>query len=140
MTTTIIFAVLALFAAPVEPFNKSKGVALKGHDPVSYFKENRPVKGSPEITHAWMGATWQFASVENRDAFRANPEQYAPQFGGYCSWAVSNNYTADIDPEAWKIVDGKLYLNYNKSVRKKWEEDLHKRIEDGHRNWPNLHR
>ena len=124
-----------------EPVNKDRqGVALSGYDPVAYFRETRPVKGSEKFTHSYMGATWRFASAENRDLFAAIPENYAPQFGGFCSWAVSHNYTAEIDPEAWKIVEGKLYLNYNKKVQKMWEEDLYKYIGDGNRNWPGLHR
>lgn len=128
-------------AAPVDPVNKNRsGVALKGYDPVAYFKQAKPVKGSAQFTHEWMGARWQFASAGNRDAFAANPSQYAPEFGGYCSWAVSQGYTADVDPDAWKIVDGKLYLNYSKDVQKKWEQDVGKRIEQANRNWPGLHK
>ena len=135
-----LLAGLAFAAAPVASVNQKSGVAVKGHDPVAYFTESRPVKGNPQFTYEWMGARWQFASAANRDTFAADPAKYAPQFGGYCAWAVSNNYTADIDPEAWKIVGGKLYLNYNKSVQRKWEQELDKRIADGERNWPGLHR
>ena len=125
----------------VDPVNKNRnGLALKGYDPVAYFKHDKPVKGSAEITHDWMGATWRFASAENRDAFAADPAQYAPQFGGYCSWAVSQGYTADIDPEAWRIVEGQLHLNYNKKVQRKWEQDVSTRIQKANRNWPNLHK
>jgi YHS domain-containing protein len=125
----------------VDPVNKSgSGVALKGYDPVAYFTESKPVNGSQQFEYEWMGAKWWFASATDRDRFASKPEQYAPQFGGYCAWAVSNNYTADGDPEAWKIVDGKLYVNYNKSVQNKWEQDLNKRIDDAVRNWPSLHR
>lgn len=141
------FAAIALFAAagfartPVDPVNKSnKGVALKGYDPVAYFTQGTPVKGSTQFTHEWMGATWLFANSEDRELFAASPEKYAPQYGGYCSWAVSNNYTAEIDPGAWKIVGGKLYLNYSKDVQVKWAQDLEKRIMDADRNWPGLHK
>jgi YHS domain-containing protein len=130
-----------LMLAAADPVNKDRaGVALKGHDPVAYFTGQKAVKGSARFTHEWMGARWQFVTAGNRDAFAANPEQYAPQFGGYCAWAVSRGYTADIDPEAWKIVDGELYLNYSKDVQKKWEQDIPKRIEEGNRNWPKLHK
>ena len=87
-----------------------------------------------------MGAKWWFASAVDREQFVKEPDRYAPQFGGYCAWAVSNNYTADGDPQAWKIVDGKLYVNYNKSVQKKWEQDVNKRIDNASQNWPALHR
>lgn len=126
--------------SPVDPVNHSSGVAIQGYDPVAYFQQSRPVKGSPQFSHMWMGATWLFASAANRDLFQANPQQYAPQFGGYCAWAVSNGYTAKIDPEAWKIVDGKLYLNYSKDVQRMWEKEIDKRIEAGTRNWPGLHK
>ena len=86
-----------------------------------------------------MGAKWYFASAANRDAFAKNSQKYAPQFGGYCAWAVSQGYTAGIDPEAWKIVDGKLYLNYSKSVQKMWEQDVPGNIRKGNENWPKLH-
>jgi len=136
------FLSLALVAAPalVDPVNTRRGVALKGHDPVAYFKRQAPVKGSPQFAHQWMGATWHFENAGNRDAFAADPARFAPQYGGYCAWAVSQNYTADVDPEAWRIVDGKLYLNYSKSVQKKWEQDVRKRIEDADLNWPRLHK
>lgn len=125
----------------VEPVNTTgKGVALKGYDPVAYFNEGGPTKGSPNFTHQWMGAEWHFASAENRDQFSADPERYAPQYGGYCAYAVSEGHTANINPEAWKIVDGKLYLNYSKGVQKKWEKDQAGRIQAADENWPRLHK
>jgi YHS domain-containing protein len=127
--------------APVEAVNKGRGgVALKGHDPVAYFTESKPVKGSASLAQEWNGAVWHFSRAENQRLFAANPAQYAPQYGGYCSWAVSKGYTADIDPAAWKIVDGKLYLNYSKSVQQMWEKDLRARIEAADKNWPLLHK
>ena len=140
--TLALLAGAALMARePVEPINKDRSsVAIKGYDPVAYFKQGKPVKGAPTLTEEWMGAKWQFSSPESRDLFRADPAKYAPQFGGYCAWAVSQGYTADTDPDAWKIVGDKLYLNYNKSVQKKWEQDTPKYIEDGNRNWPGLHK
>jgi YHS domain-containing protein len=127
--------------APVEAVNKGRGgVALKGHDSVAYFTESKPVKGSASLAQEWNGAVWHFSTEENQRLFAANPAQYAPQYGGYCSWAVSKGYTADIDPAAWKIVDGKLYLNYSKSVQQMWEKDLRARIEAADKNWPMLHK
>jgi YHS domain-containing protein len=131
----------AATAGPVDPvFQDRKGVAIGGYDPVAYFKLSRPVKGSAQFSHSWQNATWLFQNAENRDLFKANPSQYAPQFGGYCAWAVSKGYTADTDPDAWKIVGGKLYLNYSKDVQKKWEADLNNRIREGEKNWPSLHK
>ena len=100
----------------VDPVNNNNATAIKGYDPVAYFKQSAAVKGSPQFTTQWMGATWQFSSAENRDLFAANPEQYAPQYGGYCAYAVSEGHTASIDPEAWKIVDGKLYVRTQKTL------------------------
>jgi hypothetical protein len=85
-----------------------------------------------------MGANWRFASAENRDRFAADPERYAPQYGGYCAYAVSEGTTADIDPEAWKVVDGKLYLNLSKDVQKLWEQDIPGYIEKADANWPEI--
>jgi len=125
----------------VDPVYKdNRGVAIRGYDPVAYFKEAKPVKGSAQFSHAWMGATWQFANDANRALFAADPEKYAPRFGGYCAFAVSKNQTAEIDPEAWKIIDGRLYLNYSKAVQKKWEDDVMTRIEAATKNWPALHK
>jgi hypothetical protein len=132
---------MALAAAAVPPVNKNRsGVALKGYDPVAYFEQGQPVKGSGALTVDWMGAKWQFSSTGNRDLFQADPQKYTPQYGGYCAWAVGHGYTADTDPEAWKIVDGKLYLNYNKSVQRMWEPEHRKWIEAGNANWPKLHK
>lgn len=126
-------------AAVVDPVNKNLfGTALKGYDPVAYFKEGKSVKGKNEFRHDWSGAKWYFASAANRDEFAGNPEKYAPQFGGYCAWAVANGYTANIDPAAWKIVDGKLYLNYSRDVQQKWEADIPGFIKKGNENWPKL--
>ncbi len=117
-----------------------RNIAMHGYDPVAYFVEGRPAKGSAQFTAQWMGAVWMFASAGHRDLFQKEPEKYAPRYGGYCAWAVSQGYTANGDPEAWRIVDGKLYLNYSKSVRKKWEQDTAARIKEGDRNWPELHK
>jgi YHS domain-containing protein len=114
------------------------GVAIEGTDPVAYFDEGKPVAGSSDFEHDWMGATWRFASAENRDRFAAEPETYAPQYGGYCAWAVSQGYTAKIDPAAWKIVDGKLYLNYSKDVQTQWAGDIPGNIAKGDANWPQI--
>lgn len=86
-------------------------VAILGYDTVAYFVEGHPVPGSPEIQQSWLGATWYFSSVANRDAFAADPIHYAPQYGGFCAGSVANgNITANIDPESFRIIDGKLYL------------------------------
>ena len=125
-------------AMALDPVFNWRRTALRGTDPVAYFTDGRPVEGSRRFTHEWQGATWRFASAQNRDSFAADPERYAPQYGGYCAWAVSQGYTASTDPEAWRIVDGKLYLNYSKSVQRRWEKDIPGNIAKADRNWPGL--
>jgi YHS domain-containing protein len=112
--------------------------AVGGYDPVAYFKEGKPVAGKSDITWTWKGASWRFASAENREAFRQKPEAYAPAYGGYCAWAVSQGYTAKGDPKYWKIVDGRLYLNYNAGVQKNWEKDIPGHLSRADRNWPKV--
>ncbi|MEM9213618.1 MAG: YHS domain-containing (seleno)protein [Cyanobacteria bacterium P01_F01_bin.150] len=118
--------------------NVEEGVAIDGADPVAYFTESKALIGDAAFAHEWQGATWHFASAENRDLFAENPEQYAPQYLGYCAWAVSQGYTAPIDPEAWKIVDGKLYLNYDKRVQDRWSKDIPGNIAKADANWPGV--
>lgn len=114
------------------------GVAIDGYDPVAYFTEGMPVEGSSEHAHDWMGAEWHFASAEHLAMFRENPEKYAPKYGGYCAWAVSQGYTADIDPDAWRIVDGALYLNYSQDIQTRWEQDIPGNIRAADANWPEI--
>ena len=118
-----------------KPVFAEDGVAIRGTDPVAYFKESKAVQGSSEFEYEWMGVKWQFSNEENRDLFASNPEEYAPQYGGYCAWAVSQGYTASIDPQAWKIVDGKLYLNYSQDVQKRWSKDIPGNIAKADANW-----
>ena len=111
------------FAQTDEIYN-DQGVAVDGTDMVAYFTESRPVAGDASITHNWKGVTWQFASTENRDLFAANPQAYAPQYGGYCAFAVSEGYIAPTVPQAWTIYEGKLYLNFSCRIRRRWERDI----------------
>lgn len=115
-----------------------RGAAIRGYDPVAYFTERMPVRGSEEFTFDWNGATWRFKNAENRDLFAENPEMYAPQYGGYCAWAVSRGYTARIDPDAWSIYEGKLYLNYSLGVRRQWSADIPGNVARGDANWPGV--
>ena len=123
--------------APIFTDFKSK-LALDGHDAVAYFRTGKPVKGAAAHVVAWNGATWHFASAENKAAFEAKPEAFAPQYGGYCAWAVSQGYTAKGDPSHWRIVDGKLYLNYNASVQKSWEQNIPGHVSKADKNWPTV--
>jgi len=86
------------------------GVALKGHDTVAYFTEKRPVMGTPQNGYEWDGSRYLFSSVKNREAFAANPDRYAPQFGGLCATGLGMGMKTAADPNVWKIVDGKLYV------------------------------
>jgi YHS domain-containing protein len=136
-----LFLLLGANAAQaVDPVNKSflGGVAIKGYDPVAYFEQGKPVEGNKQFEQQWKDATWRFASAANRDKFKANPEKYAPQYGGYCAYAVSLGVTADIDPEAWSLVDGKLYLNKDKSIQKTWSQDIPGHIKSANENWPKI--
>ena len=112
-------------------------VAVGGYDAVSYFS-GKPAKGDANYATEYKGATWRFASVENLKSFKANPAKYAPQYGGYCAWAAAQGYTAKGNPKNWRIVDGKLYLNYNDDVQKKWEIDIPGFISAANMNWPGL--
>ena len=139
MWFTAFLLVLPISAEAIAPvYSTYLGGAIRGYDPVAYFTEKKPVEGKRAYSHKWKGATWYFASEKNRDLFRAAPEKYAPRYGGYCAYAVSRGYTASIVPEAWKIVDGKLYLNYSKGVQQTWEQDIPGNIKLGDKNWPRL--
>jgi len=140
--------ILALGAAALQPQSAQAAdpvytgtlsdLAVSGYDPVAYFAEGKPVEGSSDYEHEWNGATWRFASQENLEAFKAEPEKYAPQYGGYCAWAVSQGYTASADPDAWKIVDGKLYLNYSQSIQQRWSQDIPGNVSKADENWPKV--
>lgn len=111
-------------------------VAIKGYDTVAYFLENKPVQGSEEFSYEWEDAKWHFASADNRELFQANPARYAPQFGGYCALGIALGQYAVVDPEAWTIVDGKLYLNKSIEVRDtRWRKDPGKHIPKAEENW-----
>ena len=114
------------------------GLALKGYDPVAYFTEGKPVEGRKEFTHEYAEANWRFVSAANRDLFAGNPEKYAPQYGGYCACGISQAKFFDGNPQVWKIVAGKLYVNYNKDIEKTWAQDIPGFIAQADTNWPNL--
>jgi hypothetical protein len=133
-------AVAATPAAAAEPavytprFSK---LALGGYDPVSYF-DGAPAKGDARFTMTLQGVEYRFASAANRARFGASPDAFLPQYGGYCAWAVSRGYTAKSDPLAWKVVNGKLYLNYDLSVQKRWAADIPGNVAKADKNWPQV--
>ena len=137
---TLSVAGAAVAGGKVAPVNiDKKGLALHGYDPVSYFESDKPQPGSEAFSYSYGGATWRFTSAENRKKFAQSHDMYMPQFGGYCAYAVSENRTADIDPLLYKVVGGKLYVNYDAKVQKIWESDIPGRIAKAEKNWPGLH-
>jgi len=112
--------------------------AIKGYDAVAYFTEGRPVEGSDDYVFEYQGAQWKFASQQHLDLFKANPEAYAPQYGGYCAYAVANGDTASAEPDLWTIHDGKLYLNYNRRINDRFRNDIEAFIEQADTNWPEI--
>lgn len=143
VTRRSLLALCVWIAMPATAFAADEvytadGAALGGTDVVAYFTQMAPVPGDPDITHDWMGVTWRFASTTHRDQFAADPTAYAPQYGGYCAYAVSEGYTAPTDPEAWSMVEAKLYLNYSPEVQALWGEDIPGRISAANANWPDV--
>ncbi|MBE9609538.1 YHS domain-containing (seleno)protein [Chitinilyticum piscinae] len=116
----------------------AQGVGLQGYDPVAYFTDKAPVLGNSAYKASHNGVTYHFASKAHRDQFTANPAHYAPQFGGFCAMGVALDKKLDGDPQAWKIVDGKLYLNVNKEVQKKWLEDVPGNLKKANMEWPQI--
>jgi YHS domain-containing protein len=141
LLTVALFAGIAGPAAagsatpPVSAVNTDNGVALKGYDPVAYFTTGQPTPGLDQYTYRYKGVTYRFGSAENRDRFKASPDAYAPQYGGYCAYAMSINRIADIDPARWAIVDGKLYLNKNRLAHTLWSVNKGGHISDGDQHW-----
>lgn len=119
-------------------FYANDGTAIGGYDTVAYFTRGAPTMGQPDIAVMWKGAIWHFSSHENREAFEANPRAYAPQFGGYCAYAVALGYTTSTDPQAWKIVDGKLYLVHSRDIEQVWERELTGNIALAEAHWPGV--
>ena len=113
-----------------------KGPALEGYDPVAYFTDQKPVAGDARFETQWRGATWRFASAEHRDLFANEPERYAPQYGGYCAYAMSNGGFSPGDAKRWRIVDDKLYLNTNLIAQSLWESNIPKRVREADGHWP----
>lgn len=113
-------------------------VAIRGYDPVAYFTMARAVLGKAEISHEWLGAVWQFSDEKHLELFRENPISYAPQYGGNCADAVAyNTFTTNIDPNAWRIIDGKLYLNFDQGAAEEIEE-IPGQLERAEANWPGV--
>lgn len=116
----------------------NSGVAIQGYDPVAFFTDGKPVKGTPEFSFKHAGATYLFASKENQELFEKAPAKYEPVFGGYCAYGVSRNKLVEIDVQAFQIVDGRLLLQYSKGVREKFNKDQTGNLAKANENWPKL--
>jgi YHS domain-containing protein len=116
----------------------TKNGAIDGYDPVAYFTDSKPVKGNKQFALKWNDAIWYFATKEHEDLFKAEPSKYAPQFGGFCAYGVSRGYKVKIDPQAWDILEGKLYLNYDLDVQKTWRKDRPGYIQKANTNWAKI--
>lgn len=136
-STTFVLTRPAIAMEP--PVYAEEGIAIDGADPVAFFslaEDDGPVIGSPEFALDWEGATWHFANAENRELFEADPEAYAPAFGGYCAFAASRGYVASTVPEAWSVIEGRLFLNFSVRIRRRWLREVPDAIEQGDANWP----
>jgi uncharacterized membrane protein YphA (DoxX/SURF4 family)/YHS domain-containing protein len=140
--TLVAVVALSSFAADARAgeFYGKDGVAIKGYDPVAYFTDGKAVAGSPEHTAEYQGSIFHFSSQENRDVFAADPAKYAPQYGGFCAFGTAGGYKAKIEPAAFTVVDGKLYLNYDERVQKQWRADIPKFVAKADQNWPEVSR
>lgn len=146
-TLALAVAAAGVLANPAHAYDENStstvnvdvdGVALKGHDPVAYFNAGAPTLGKNQFSAKHQGATYRFASAANRDAFAANPPKYTPAYGGFCAMGVALEKKLDVDPQAWRVVDGKLYLNVNKDVQKRWLDDVPGNLAAADKNWPRL--
>lgn len=136
-----IFVIAALLTGPAfaaEAQFQIGGVALGGYDPVSYFREQKAERGRPEFRYRYNDSTWHFSSELHRDLFAADPQQYAPQYGGFCAYAISQGQLVPVDPYSWTIHAGKLYLNYSTRVREAWRANPGRYVEAAAENWEKL--
>lgn len=115
-----------------------EGKAIRGYDPVAYFTESKAVRGNAKFVYSWGGSDWHFVTADNLNTFRQDPDKYVPQYGGYCAYGMANGYKAPTDNDSWTIVNGKLYLNYNKDVQKLWKEKQTGYIPSADKNWPKI--
>jgi YHS domain-containing protein len=142
MTKFSIFLVSLILSTGVfaqeGTFYSADGVAIKGYDPVSYFTEGRAVKGTDGYVFQWSGSQWKFSSQANLDSFKANPEKYAPQYGGWCAYGCSESHKSPTDPNAFTIVNNRLYLNYSIKVKELWIKDTTTRIKSADNYWKSL--
>jgi YHS domain-containing protein len=137
IAVVVLFSALSVKAQTSEIFAPG-GKAIKGYDPVAFFKESKPVKGADSLSYHWKGADWLFASRENLAAFSASPEKYAPQYGGYCAYGTSQGHKAPTETGTWTVVNDKLYFNYNAKVKEIWVKDQEALIKVADQKWPEV--
>jgi YHS domain-containing protein len=135
LAALILLCIMKVQAQKSEVFAPA-GKAIKGYDPVAFFKAAKPVMGADSLSYSWKGADWNFSSQQNLDSFKTNPEKYAPQYGGYCAYGTSAGHKAPTQTDTWTIVDGKLYFNYNGKVKEMWMKNQPALIEKANENWP----
>jgi len=135
--TSLLFLFTSASAKPVNTgwFNST---AVKGYDTVAYFTKEKAVKGKSEFIHKWNGVKWKFASQKNLELFKASPKKYAPQYGGYCAYAMADGKKVSIDPKSFDVKNGRLYLNYSSDIQKKWKADVVDYIEKADEAWEKL--
>jgi len=140
LAAAILFTAPAIAAELRSPdiWTDMHGRALKGYDAVAYHLERRPVKGDEVYALEWKGAKWLFATAENRDKFAAEPERWAPQFGGYCAWGIAKDRTVGVNPTIFRIFDDKLYLNLNMKVHKEWLHNRRVFVDIANEKWPDI--
>jgi YHS domain-containing protein len=130
-------AICSIYAQKSEVFS-TNGIAIKGYDPVAFFKESKPVMGHDPLSYQWKGATWLFSTKENLEAFKAEPVKYAPQYGGYCAYGAAEGHKAPTETNTWTILNDKLYFNYNQEVRGMWMKNQKANIVKANANWDNI--
>lgn len=119
-------------------FFEQNGTAIRGYDPVAYFTDRQPMKGSADFSTTHKGAVFHFSTAEHQNTFMADPDKYVPQYGGFCAYGMAKGYKASTDPAAFTVYQGKLYLNYSLSVRELWSEDIPSHIQKAEHNWPHI--
>lgn len=136
---SFLFSLLLISSSVAGKINTGwfSNLAVKGYDVVAYHKENKAIKGSEKYSYKYQKAEWHFSSEENLNLFKENPTAYVPQYGGYCAFAVASGDAADIDPKVFSIHEGKLYLNYNPEIGKKWEANKLEFIKKADIYWEN---
>lgn len=133
----VLFTMLTAYAQKSEVF-APEGKAIKGYDPVAFFRASKPVMGQDSLSYNWKNATWLFSNRKNMEDFKRDPEKYAPQYGGYCAYGTSQGHKAPTETDTWTIVNDKLYFNYNKKVQEIWLKDEQPLIEKANQQWPGI--